>query len=101
MKDIKFDKLGNFYLLDFKDRVYAKNSRTKVTLENILDFEVTATGDILAISKLTSGVTFNTWQDTNGQRNKLFSSQNFTQIAVNNNVPVFVDDKSRVINYGF
>ncbi len=35
MKDIKFDKVGNFYLLDLSGNLYAKNSKDKIILRGI------------------------------------------------------------------
>lgn len=50
IKDIKFDKIGNFYILDTENNLYAQNSKTSIILKNIQDFEVTTSNQIYAIS---------------------------------------------------
>jgi len=47
---MKFDILGNFYLMDTSFNVYAKNSKTKILLKGIKDFAVNVQGQIYAIS---------------------------------------------------
>eukprot|EP00347_Sterkiella_histriomuscorum_P013028 403366291 len=47
---IRFDKEGNFYLLDIDGNMYAKNSQTQILLQNILDFQIQYNGTIYAIT---------------------------------------------------
>jgi len=87
-----------------EDKVYAKNSKTKVVVSGVRDFEVGANGDIYAIAKTiiqsSSTTPLNTWQEANGHRFKLFSSDSFSSIAINNNLPIYVDNTNKIIGYG-
>jgi hypothetical protein len=48
--DIKFDKVGNIYLLDVSGNVYSNKDRSTVVLAGVKDFEVTVGQKIYAIS---------------------------------------------------
>ncbi|CDW72676.1 UNKNOWN [Stylonychia lemnae] len=103
-KDIKFDKLGNFYALDKNNQLYAQNSKTKVILKNIKDFEVTGQGKIYAISetitKSNPQQLLNTWIQGDGYQYKLFSPTQFSKLALKDEVPIYVDAQGNTIGYG-
>ncbi|CDW86474.1 UNKNOWN [Stylonychia lemnae] len=111
IKDIKFDNLGNYYLLDTKNRLYAKNSKTSILLNDIKDFEVSSNGQIYAISQTiqqsNKETKLNTliivkaqWNQPLSYQYILYSSKTSTLIAMKDDVPIFVDENSTTVGYG-
>ncbi|CDW83583.1 UNKNOWN [Stylonychia lemnae] len=105
IKDIKFDKVGNYYLLDTQNQLYAKNSKTKVILKNIKDYEVTVTGQIYAIStnikESNSQQQLNAWIQGEGFQYKLLSSAQFSKLGLKDEMPIYVDNNSTTVGYGY
>eukprot|EP00347_Sterkiella_histriomuscorum_P000131 403377052 len=104
VKQIKFDKNGNFYLQDLENNVYSKNSFTKILLRNIRDYQVTTDGRIYAISLNISRSDqiqlLNTWIKDDGFQYKLFSSDQFKQLGLKDEIPIFVDINQYLVGYG-
>ncbi|CDW81728.1 UNKNOWN [Stylonychia lemnae] len=104
IKDIKFDKIGNFYVLDIQNQLYAKNSKSTVLLKNIQDFEVTSQGDVYAISSTVkesnSQQQLNVWISGSGFQYKLFSPTVFSKLALKDEIPIYVDVNGVTVGYG-
>ncbi|CDW84413.1 UNKNOWN [Stylonychia lemnae] len=112
VKDIKFDIFGNYYLLDTKGRLYAKNSKTQIITNNIKDFEVSSKGLIYAISSVAlesnDQTKLNTWiRGSSDKGNKeysyqyiLYSPKRYSKLVVKDETPIYVDENSTIIGYG-
>jgi hypothetical protein len=71
--DLKFDKIGNYYILDDKQQMYAANSRNKVVLGGVFDFEVDPAGRFHVIPISSQGLTLNQWITRDGYTFKYYS----------------------------
>ncbi|CDW73285.1 UNKNOWN [Stylonychia lemnae] len=105
IKDIKFDKLGNFYVLDMQNQLYAQNSKKTVILKNIQDYEITTQGQIYAIStnikESTQQQQLNTWISGDGFQYKLLSPTVFSKLALKDEIPIYVDTQGVTVGYGY
>ncbi|CDW89155.1 UNKNOWN [Stylonychia lemnae] len=100
VKDIKFDKAGNFYLLDTSNQVYAQNSKSAVILKDIQDFVVGSNGMIYAISSNPSQPNSVKWIKGDGFQYKLLSPQSFSKLVLKDDQPLFVDANGKTVSYG-
>ena len=103
--DIRFDKMGRMYLLDTIGTVYGPDSRTKVVLTGVSDFEVTVTGRVWAVSNRTttsaSAWKEGSWDTVNSIQYKMFASNDISRVALANDNPIFVNGTGFTRGYGF
>lgn len=107
-KDIRFDKLGNFYLLDVNGTVYDKNSKSKAVFKNVVDFEPRVDGNMWIISQkaaFTAPFSASAWKegqwDTESSlKYKRFNEDIYSRVALVNDIPVFVNATGYTSGYG-
>jgi hypothetical protein len=103
---LRFDKLGNIYILDRTGAVSVNSNKMNKILTGIQDFEVTATGRIYTVATSTNtsanAYTANVFDSTGvaPYTYKMYSNQVYTGVALQNEVPVFQLANGSLVGYG-
>eukprot|EP00347_Sterkiella_histriomuscorum_P004868 403358782 len=94
---IRFDNYGNFYLLDQKYNVYAKNNTNEIILNNIHDFQISSSNVFHAITENQMDTRFG--NETSDIDIRVYSASEYKKVQLLNDEPLLLTQNGSLSGY--
>eukprot|EP00347_Sterkiella_histriomuscorum_P005357 403356918 len=94
---IRFDKQGNFHLLDQNYNVFGKNNRNEIILNNIHDFQISSSNVFHAITENQMDTHFG--NETSDINIRVYSASEYKKVQLLNDEPLLLTQNGSLSGY--